>query len=150
MRWIEEPLHPDDTAGYETLCAQVRGTLIASGEHEYTRFGFADLIRRKAIQVLQPDISWSGGFTELRRIATLADQVALPLVQRLIASGRAELHAVLPALSDAKAQQLVPADKSTDLALHAIQRGTQSSAASAVNKLAGMIKRLERLLEDHT
>jgi len=80
VRWIEEPLHPDDTAGYEALCAQVRGTLIASGEHEYTRFGFADLIRHKAVQVLQPDISWSGGFTESRRIAVLADRAALPLV----------------------------------------------------------------------
>jgi L-rhamnonate dehydratase len=80
VRWIEEPIHPDDTAGYETLCGRVRGTLIASGEHEYTRFGFADLIRHKAVQVLQPDISWSGGFTELRRIAALAEQAALPLV----------------------------------------------------------------------
>ena len=80
VRWIEEPIHPDDTAGYEALCAQVRGTLIASGEHEYTRFGFADLIRRKAVQVLQPDISWSGGFTELRRIAALAERAALPVV----------------------------------------------------------------------
>jgi L-rhamnonate dehydratase len=80
VRWIEEPIDPDDTAGYEALCAQVRGTLIASGEHEYTRFGFADLIRHKAVQVLQPDISWSGGFTELRRIAALADRAGLPLV----------------------------------------------------------------------
>ena len=80
VRWIEEPLHPDDTEGYETLCAKVKGTLVASGEHEYTRFGFADLLRHKAVQVAQPDISWSGGFTELRRIAVLADRAGVPLV----------------------------------------------------------------------
>ena len=80
VRWIEEPLHPDDTEGYETLCAKVKGTLVASGEHEYTRFGFADLLRHKAVQVAQPDISWSGGFTELRRIAVLAERAGVPLV----------------------------------------------------------------------
>ena len=80
VRWIEEPLHPDDTEGYEVLCAKVKGTLVASGEHEYTRFGFADLLRHKAVQVAQPDISWSGGFTELRRIAVLAERAGVPLV----------------------------------------------------------------------
>ena len=61
---------------------------------------------------------------------------ALPLVQRLIASGRAQLGAALPVLADAQRQQLLPAENALDDALNAIQRGTQSSAASAVNQLA--------------
>lgn len=61
---------------------------------------------------------------------------ALPLVQRLIASGRAQLRAALPVLADAQRQRLIPADRALDDALNAIQRGTQSAAASAVNKLA--------------
>lgn len=72
IRWFEEPLMPDDIEGYVELCRKVRHTRIASGEHEYTRYGFAELIRRNAVQVVQPDISWSGGLTELRRIAEMA------------------------------------------------------------------------------
>jgi L-rhamnonate dehydratase len=72
IRWFEEPLMPDELDGYAALCREVRHTRIASGEHEYTRYGFAELIERKAVQVVQPDISWSGGLTELRRIARMA------------------------------------------------------------------------------
>jgi L-rhamnonate dehydratase len=80
LNFIEEPLYPDDIAGYERLCAEVRSTRIASGEHEYTRFGFQELIRHKAADILQPDITWSGGLTELRRIAALASAASLPLM----------------------------------------------------------------------
>lgn len=61
---------------------------------------------------------------------------ALPLVQRLVASGRAQARAALPVLADAQRQQLLPAEQALDAALSVIQRGNQSSAASAVNKLA--------------
>src|SRR6267154_177379 len=61
---------------------------------------------------------------------------ALPLVQRLVATGRAQLRAALAVLLDAQRQQLVPPEKALDHALNAIQRGTRSQAASAVNKLA--------------
>ena len=80
LRWIEEPLYPDDMDGYEELCRKVRGTKIASGEHEYTRYGFAELIRRRAAHILQPDITWSGGLSELRRIAKMAAESGLPFV----------------------------------------------------------------------
>ncbi|KRR26131.1 hypothetical protein CQ14_26960 [Bradyrhizobium lablabi] len=61
---------------------------------------------------------------------------ALPLVARLIASGRAQPRAALPVLADAERQHLVPRDKAVNDMLSVIQRGTQSSVASAVNKLA--------------
>jgi L-rhamnonate dehydratase len=79
LRWIEEPLMPDDLDGYAELCRTVRGPRIASGEHEYTRYGFAELLRRKAVQVAQPDPTWSGGFSELRRIAALARAAGVPV-----------------------------------------------------------------------
>jgi L-rhamnonate dehydratase len=80
LMFIEEPLSPDDMAGYAQLCARVRSTSIASGEHEYTRYGFENLIARKAAHILQPDITWSGGLTELRKIAALASAHQLPLI----------------------------------------------------------------------
>jgi CHAT domain-containing protein/Tfp pilus assembly protein PilF len=61
---------------------------------------------------------------------------ALPLVEPLIANGSAQLGVALPVLLAAQRQQLISIEKAMDEALNVIQRGTQSSAASAVNKLA--------------
>ena len=80
LYWIEEPLSPDDIEGYARLCREVRGPLIAHGEHEYTRHGFAELLRHKAVKLLQPDTTWAGGLTEVRRIAALAAPESLPVV----------------------------------------------------------------------
>ena len=77
LRWIEEPLFPDDIEGYSRLVREVKGTQIASGEHEYTHHGFGELIRNRAVQVLQPDVTWSGGVTALRRIGRIADDHGL-------------------------------------------------------------------------
>jgi L-rhamnonate dehydratase len=80
LMFIEEPLNPDDLAGYHQLCQRIETTKIAHGEHEYTRYGFENLITRKAAHILQPDITWSGGLTELRRIAALAQAAQLPII----------------------------------------------------------------------
>ena len=72
LYWIEEPLSPDNLTGYETLVREIDSTKIASGEHEYTRFGFSELIRHKAADILQPDVSWCGGVTSLKKISTMA------------------------------------------------------------------------------
>jgi len=61
---------------------------------------------------------------------------ALALVDKLMIFGRAQPRAALPVFLDARNKQLLPAEKAFDDALDVIQRGTQSSAASAVNKLA--------------
>ena len=72
LYWIEEPLSPDNILGYERLVREIDTTRIANGEHEYTRFGFAELIRHNAADVLQPDVCWSGGVTSLRKIGAMA------------------------------------------------------------------------------
>jgi CHAT domain-containing protein/tetratricopeptide (TPR) repeat protein len=61
---------------------------------------------------------------------------ALPIVERTIANGRAQLRVALPVLFAVQRQQLMPTEKALDDALNAIQRGAQSSAASAVNRRA--------------
>ena len=61
---------------------------------------------------------------------------ALPLMRALMTFGRAQTRVALPVLLDAPKKQLMPAEKAFDEALDVIQRGAQSSAASAVNKLA--------------
>jgi L-rhamnonate dehydratase len=74
--WIEEPLSPDDLKGYEAL--QRRCPVpIAGGEHEFTAAAFAELIERRLHQVLQPDVCWCGGLTELRKIYGMAHRRGL-------------------------------------------------------------------------
>ncbi len=69
---IEEPLPADDTAGYAALRARLGGTVaIAGGEHEYTRWGIARLLREDLLDVYQADPHWGGGISEMSRIAAL-------------------------------------------------------------------------------
>jgi L-rhamnonate dehydratase len=80
LHFIEEPILPDDLPGYETLCREVKGTRIASGEHEYTHHGFDILLRHRAAHFLQPDLTWSGGLTTGRRVATMAAAKSVPVL----------------------------------------------------------------------
>lgn len=70
--WLEEVLQPDDYAGFGRLNKLVTSTLLATGEHEYTRFGFQRLLHYNAADIWQPEIMTSGGMTEMRHIGSLA------------------------------------------------------------------------------
>ena len=80
LKWIEECLPPDDVSGYADVRAALRGTgvLVTAGEHEYSRYGFRELMR--CVDVLQPDITWMGGLTEARRVVAMAAAHDLPVV----------------------------------------------------------------------
>jgi CHAT domain-containing protein/Tfp pilus assembly protein PilF len=127
------PDHPDVARSLNNLAELYDGRDVRKAEQLFER---ALAIRERAVGPDHPDTARSMNNLALFQAETGYPEKALPLVQLLIASGRGELRAVLPALSDAKAQQLLPAGQSMDLALDAIQRATQSSAASAVSKLA--------------
>lgn len=76
VSWIEEPLSPDDLDGYAIL-AQQSPIPIAGGEHEFTAFGFRELVERRLHRVLQPDVCWCGGLTQLVQIYKMADRHGL-------------------------------------------------------------------------
>lgn len=69
--WVEEPLSPHDVAGYECL-RNWSPVPIATGEALYTAFDFKRLVDRRAVDVVQPDLSLCGGFWQGRHIAHLA------------------------------------------------------------------------------
>ena len=71
LTWFEEPCWPDDHAGMAALVGQL-AVPIATGEIEFTRWGFRDLIERRAVDIVQADPQTCGGLTEWIRIATLA------------------------------------------------------------------------------
>jgi L-alanine-DL-glutamate epimerase-like enolase superfamily enzyme len=69
--WLEEPIPADDLAGYQILM-QRSPIPIAGGEHEYTTWGYRELLDRRAHAIWQPDACWVGGLTQLKRIFELA------------------------------------------------------------------------------
>lgn len=81
LHWIEECLPPDDYDGYTALKAALGAIcLVTTGEHEYTRYGFRQLIALKCADILQPDINWVGGITEARRIVAMASAYDIPVI----------------------------------------------------------------------
>src|SRR6266852_3999308 len=69
--WYEEPVLADDIAA----CAEVAHAIripVATGENNYTRFEFRDLIERGAARYLMPDVCRANGFSETLRIGRLA------------------------------------------------------------------------------
>lgn len=80
MYWLEEVLHPDDFDGYKLLKERVPWMRWTTGEHEYTRYGFRKLIESRSVDILQPDVMWCGGLTELLRISAMAAAYDIPVV----------------------------------------------------------------------
>src|SRR5262245_37683810 len=79
LRWLEEPVVPDEVHGYAELKAQGR-VPIAGGEHEFTLHGFRDLLEARALDVIQFDTNRVGGLTQARKIAALAEAHGVPVI----------------------------------------------------------------------
>jgi D-galactarolactone cycloisomerase len=71
LYWIEEPVATDDIEGSARV-ADALDTAIAGYETEIGLYGFRELIARGAVDIVQPDLAWTGGFSEGRRIAAFA------------------------------------------------------------------------------
>jgi L-rhamnonate dehydratase len=81
LKWIEEALSPDDYWGYAQLKRSIpAGMLVTTGEHEATRWGFRMLLEMECCDIIQPDVGWCGGITELQKIAALADSHGVAVV----------------------------------------------------------------------
>jgi D-galactarolactone cycloisomerase len=77
--WLEEPIAREDLDGYVELCRTL-DVPIAGGEEEFTKFGFRDILVRRAMDIVQPDIGRCGGITEAKKIAALAEAWSVPCV----------------------------------------------------------------------
>jgi D-galactarolactone cycloisomerase len=96
VAWFEEPVSPDNHHGQ----AEVRRATtipIASGEREFTRYGFQSLLQHDAIDIAQPDVARAGGSSNAARRADLGRDVRLAL--HAWGSGipsAASIHAMVP------------------------------------------------------
>lgn len=72
IHWWEEVLSPEDNDGYREIRRAHPDLTWTTAEHEYTRYGFRQLIAERLVDILQPDVMWVGGLTETLRIAAHA------------------------------------------------------------------------------
>jgi D-galactarolactone cycloisomerase len=71
IAWFEEPVPPEDLTGHKAVKAALT-IPIASGECEFTRFGFREVLVQGAMDIIQPDTCSAGGLSECKKIADMA------------------------------------------------------------------------------
>jgi len=101
LRWLEEPVIPDDIHGYAELksCGRIP---IAGGEHEFTLYGFRDLLAARAVDYIQFDTNRVGGITQARKIAALAESHSIPVIPH--AGQMHNYHVVMASLNSPMAE----------------------------------------------
>jgi L-rhamnonate dehydratase len=101
LRWLEEPVIPDDIHGYAALKALGR-VPIAGGEHEHTIYGFRQLLEAKAVDYIQFDTNRVGGITQARKVQALAESFSVPVVPH--AGQMHNFHVVMASLNSPMAE----------------------------------------------
>jgi len=101
LRWLEEPIIPDDVHGYAELRSYGR-IPIAGGEHEFTAYGFRDLLEARALDYIQFDTNRVGGLTQARKIAALAEAYSVPVIPH--AGQMHNYHVVMASLNSPMAE----------------------------------------------
>lgn len=85
LLWLEEPVPAENVAAM----AQVRAsssTAICTGENQYTRYDFLDLLQQEATDVIMPDLAKAGGLLEGKRIGELAETFFVPVAPHNVSS----------------------------------------------------------------
>jgi L-rhamnonate dehydratase len=101
LRWLEEPVIPDDVSSYAELKSQGR-IPIAGGEHEFTLYGFRELLEARAVDYIQFDTNRVGGISQARKIAALAEAYSVPVIPH--AGQMHNYHVVMASLNSAMAE----------------------------------------------
>jgi L-alanine-DL-glutamate epimerase-like enolase superfamily enzyme len=107
LRWLEEPVIPDDIHGYAELkrCGRIP---IAGGEHEFTLYGFQNLLEARAVDYIQFDTNRVGGLTQARKISALAEAYSVPVIPH--AGQMHNFHVVMATLNSPMAEFFPPVD----------------------------------------
>ncbi len=107
LRWLEEPVIPDDLQGYVALKAMGR-IPIAGGEHGFTQYEFRDMLEARAVDYIQFDTNRVGGITQARKISAMAESFAVPVVPH--AGQMHNYHIVMASLNSPMAEYFPPVD----------------------------------------
>jgi L-alanine-DL-glutamate epimerase-like enolase superfamily enzyme len=107
LRWLEEPVIPDDLQGYVALKAMGR-VPIAGGEHGFTQYEFRDMLEARAVDYIQFDTNRVGGITQARKISAMAESFGVPVVPH--AGQMHNYHIVMASLNSPMAEYFPPVD----------------------------------------
>ncbi|MFC7192964.1 enolase C-terminal domain-like protein [Halocatena marina] len=80
IKWFEDALHPECVDQYADVRKRVSPIQIAAGNMEFGHKAFHQLLHTRAADILQPDLRWAGGLTEVQRIAEMAKPYGVPVV----------------------------------------------------------------------
>ena len=86
VAWYEEPLSPVDLDGLAVVRAAT-GLPIATGENEYTRWGFREMFQKGGVDVAMPDMARTGGITEMKKICAVAEAFGVVVSPHNYSSG---------------------------------------------------------------
>ena len=70
--WVEEPVPPDNIAALAKAADKIN-LPVATGERLHNKYEYRELINLQAADILQPDITQTGGFLETKKIAAMGD-----------------------------------------------------------------------------
>ncbi|MCI0835509.1 MAG: mandelate racemase/muconate lactonizing enzyme family protein [Chloroflexi bacterium] len=78
LLWQEEMIHPLNVETHLKLASETK-TPICAAERLMTRFEFREYIEKGAAEIVMPDLVWTGGITETKKIAVMADTYQTPI-----------------------------------------------------------------------
>jgi L-alanine-DL-glutamate epimerase-like enolase superfamily enzyme len=93
--WFEEPVQAYDLEGSARVAAAL-DVPIASGETEYTRYGFRQMLEMKAADILMPDLGRVGGFTEFLKVAHMAEAYEVPVSPHIFSEQSLQIMGAVP------------------------------------------------------
>ena len=92
IAWFEEPVPPESTDALRTV-REHTGCAIAVGERLRTRWDFLPVLQNRLADYLMPDTVWTGGISEAKKIASLAEVFNVPISPHVVPMGPLELIA---------------------------------------------------------
>jgi galactonate dehydratase len=85
LMWLEEPVPAENIDAMRDIRAST-STPIACGENVYMRWGFRELLEKRAVDIIEPDFQKTGGLLEARKIADMAHTYYVPVAPHAVTS----------------------------------------------------------------
>ncbi len=98
IAWFEEPVPPESYDALRTVREHCSAP-ICVGERLFTRYDFVPIFRDRLADFVMPDTVWTGGITEVKKIATLAETYYIPVAPHVVPGGPLELIAAAHVVS---------------------------------------------------
>lgn len=76
--WFEEPVPPESLDALKQVRDKVSAP-ISVGERAHTKWDFVPILENKLADYIMPDVTWTGGITEMKKIANLAEGYYVPI-----------------------------------------------------------------------